>query len=165
MADSRSQPNAVYTSGSGARRINSRRLFPLTSRLMDVVFPPHCDLCENDPRQKGGRTPLCDNCLEYFCPTGRTCCPRCAGPLARVSVNCHYCQKRNYRFDRALALGPYQNKLRETVLLMKRPEHESLTAKVGHLIAENIRQHGWDQQVEIVTSRANALGHGGGDAA
>jgi len=44
------------------------------------------------------------------------------------------CRSRRLRFDRVVSLGSYTGALRDCVLTMKRPRHESLSAAMGDLL-------------------------------
>ena len=51
---------------------------------------------------------------------------------------CPRCRGRRYAFESVRALGIYRGPLRDVVLRMKRPQHETLTLAVGRLVAEKL---------------------------
>ena len=54
--------------------------------------------------------------------------------------DCPRCRDRRYHFQAAVALGVYQDPLREAVIRMKQHIHESLTLSMGCLLAERVRE-------------------------
>lgn len=66
------------------------------------------------------------------------CCGRCGAPLGtgEPSTNaCLRCRSSHFAFDAAVALGPYQGRLRQAVLQMKHPAGKALAAAMGQLMA------------------------------
>jgi ComF family protein len=60
--------------------------------------------------------------------------------MARVNDECAQCRGRSFRFDRAIPLGPYRNKLRDAVIRMKEPRAAALSAATGHLMSTRARE-------------------------
>ncbi|MGW8257281.1 MAG: ComF family protein, partial [Thermoguttaceae bacterium] len=50
--------------------------------------------------------------------------------------NCPLCKRTPLFFDAVVALGNYQDSMRQIILQMKRPQHESLTLAMGRLLAQ-----------------------------
>ena len=79
---------------------------------------------------------LCDRCRGELAPEGRTCCLRCGAPVSTDPPgpqSCEMCQNVRLKFDRVVSLGTYRGRLRETVLRMKQPQGELLSAAMGRL--------------------------------
>ncbi|MFW6168928.1 MAG: phosphoribosyltransferase family protein [Planctomycetota bacterium] len=106
----------------------------------DLLFPPCCAFCRGDIVPRRGEPLLCQGCTDRF-RQQRSACPRCASPLPtywNVSQFCPHCQRRNYGFERAEALGDYGAELQQAVLWMKRLAFEPLTWAVGGLLGRHV---------------------------
>ena len=116
-----------------------RRASVLTQPLVwaiNLVLPPECTWCLQ-PVHDGQK--LCDSCQAVFA-VNASCCLRCAMPLPEVvdRTACIRCRDQPWRFDRVVALGPYRGRLREAIILMKKPTFEALAAAAGELLAEKL---------------------------
>ncbi len=70
-------------------------------------------------------------------------CQRCGGPIspgAVLSPACGQCRNRQFHFQRAIPVGPYQHKLREIVVRMKEPKANVMAAACGRLMAARARE-------------------------
>lgn len=109
---------------------------------INLLFPPHCPLCDGELATTDSVGPsLCDECRRALRSDNRARCERCASPLPPlwgIVDECPRCRGRQYRFDRALALGAYRDDWREAVLKMKRRVHEPLVRSVGRLLGEAV---------------------------
>lgn len=100
---------------------------------VDLVLPPECVWCA---APIGSDDRLCEPCSEIFTKP-YVCCWKCAAPLPSVvdRTSCPRCREVSLRFERAISLGAYRGKLREAILLMKRPYYEALAMAVGKHLA------------------------------
>jgi competence protein ComFC len=75
--------------------------------------------------------------------------------------SCLRCRDQRWRFERAIALGPYRGKLREAIILMKRPVFESLALAAGRLLAEKLEreQVAFDAIVPVPNHWTRRLAH------
>lgn len=134
---------------------------------INLVLPPECVWClvpvEDDQR-------LCDSCQTVF-TAARVCCQRCAMPLPEVvdTTACMRCRDQGWRFDRVVALGPYRGRLREAIILMKKPAFEALATATGILLADKVTSqriepdivlpvpNHWTRRITNRTSAADTL--------
>jgi ComF family protein len=79
-------------------------------------------------------------------------CKRCAAPgnPADIGEDCVRCRDRRYHFQAAMALGVYQDDLRDAVIRMKQAVHEPLTLSMGCLLAGTLRQRLTDPQPDVM---------------
>lgn len=107
------------------------------SWAVNLVLPPECAWCL-EPVEDG--LALCSSCQECLSEAASSC-RRCAMPLPEVvdRSSCLRCREQNWRFDRVVALGPYRGRLREAVLLMKKPTYESLVTAAGVVLAQRLK--------------------------
>jgi ComF family protein len=87
---------------------------------------------------------LCADCQKLLAGAETSRCPRCGSAVSSAGPQaCADCQGRELRFDGVLPLGSYKGDLRECVLKLKRPGHESLAvATAGLLYARHAEQLG-----------------------
>ncbi len=114
-----------------------RSLVGLAAPCSRLLFPPRCALCDADLTMARGDVPLCDDCRALLGPEVWPCCPRCgaAGPNKDTAEDCGLCRETPLQFDTVIPLGAYKGELRNVVLRMKRPHHESLAAAMGVFLA------------------------------
>jgi ComF family protein len=83
--------------------------------------------------------------------------------------SCVRCRDAGWRFERVVALGPYRGRLREAIILMKKPTFEALATAAGALLADKLQQAGiapdlivpvpnhWTRRLAHRTSAAETL--------
>jgi ComF family protein len=147
----------------------------LTGRLLRAVLPLRCLLCGG--AGAAGRD-LCAGCAQD-CPINRTCCPRCALPLATPAPQCGDCLQHEPSFAAAWAPFRYAHPLDllETRfkfhgdlaagrvladLLVERaaadkPMRPAVIVPVP-LHASRLRSRGYNQALELARPLAQALG-------
>ncbi len=59
-------------------------------------------------------------------------------PAVVDRTSCIRCRNEGWRFDRVIALGPYRGRLREAIILMKKPAFESLTYEAGRILGKRL---------------------------
>jgi ComF family protein len=108
----------------------------------DLLFPPRCLYCSADLFD-GGEFPFCVECLRRLGPAVWHGCGRCGSEVADADAateHCGLCNKTALRFDTVIPLGAYDAELRDAVLRMKRPMHDSLSMAMGRLLAQRRRE-------------------------
>lgn len=106
--------------------------------LRDLVYPPQCLACGGELVEQGPRR-FCDLCRYELALFSGPYCDRCGVPRPFEipgSKGCGHCLNQRFRFDAAIALGPYDGLLRDLVLATKRPHGELKTLGLGHLLME-----------------------------
>jgi ComF family protein len=120
--------------------------------ITDLLFPPSCANCaaELDQAASAGRDVwLCDTCFDAMELFSEPMCVRCGAPVPRIvpddtqvaakpraRVGCYRCTGRKLWFDETIALGAYEESLREVILRMKNAEGDSLSLAMGRLFIE-----------------------------
>jgi ComF family protein len=104
-----------------------------------LVFPWSCPLCGIE----GLSEPVCHSCrrelLEQSAIARASACPRCAlpfGPFADVDEGCAACRGRSLGFDASLALGPYDQEIRDLCLRLKHERDAWLAPWLSDLLVE-----------------------------
>src|SRR5690348_8414504 len=86
-----------------------RRAAPIAhGSLVDLLYPPQCAWCKADLAAAADDISLCDDCRAELAPPVGNWCARCSAAISyapEVGEDCIYCRGRQFRFDRALALG------------------------------------------------------------
>jgi ComF family protein len=122
----------------------------------DLLFPPRCAHCERE-LPDGAEWLLCSQCLVRLAPATWRGCRRCGSEMP-LEVDlapgaCPRCRDAALKFDATVALGSYQAGLRDVVLRMKRPAHETLSVAMGRLLVERRRgellEHGAHMVVPV----------------
>lgn len=106
----------------------------------DLLLPPACNFCGCQLPSLAQQPLLCQACRQSFICQERPVCRRCAAPVSPVNTgdDCPRCRDRRYHFHSVLALGIYQDTLRDAVIRMKQRAHESLTLSMGVLLADTL---------------------------
>ena len=119
--------------------------------LLQLVYPNICWICQQ--RQAEPRDGVCAGCELALSHDPFPTCPRCCstvGPYVNLSQGCANCKDESYAFDQAVRLGPYDNLLRTTILLMKTPGGADLTEVVGALWARHAATRLSDTHLDAV---------------
>jgi len=104
--------------------------------LIDLVYPPRCLLCGEEPP---GRERFCAACSAGLFHDPHLCCPRCAarvGPFGVTNGNCAACRADASPFVATVRLGPYEGPLRDAVLRIKSNTQEGLAELLGEQLAQ-----------------------------
>ncbi len=112
------------------------RLKKLGEELLELVFPPACEVCSGL-----GREVICTSCREQFELITPPYCQRCGKPLpksASHAVVCGECRKQPPRFDAARAVGLHTAALRQAVLSFKFRRRRRLAEPLAELLAERV---------------------------
>ncbi len=106
----------------------------------DLLLPPACNFCACQLPPLAKQPLLCSTCRQSFTSQDRPVCHRCAAPVSPVNTgeDCPRCRDHRYHFDAVVAMGIYQEKLRDAVIKMKQRAHEPLTLSMGVLLADTL---------------------------
>lgn len=117
------------------------------SPTADLIFPRSCCLCGGviaSARRVAFKACFCADCMADIPDSAAQACSRCARPLPRgtgtAASGCPNCRGKRLHFDRAIALGVYEGRLREAVLRMKQASGELVALALGQLLAQQIRE-------------------------
>jgi len=97
--------------------------------LLDLVFPPHCILC-----QAAGAW-LCDTCLEQFPRLGQEVCQRCGIPLSGASL-CRSCAQGPLEIEGVRSAVLLEGGARRAVHQLKYAGHSALAVPLARLMAQ-----------------------------
>lgn len=109
--------------------------------MVDLWFPPICPACSAPVAQYRHDHPLCAPCTKNLPLIDGPACRTCGAPIAPVGSageTCPRCSRDSLRFDRTLALGVYQDALRDLVLRTKHRAEAVLTLGLGRMLAERV---------------------------
>ena len=109
----------------------------LADGMVQLVYPGCCHLCGQHIPDR--RHIFCEACHTSILHDPATSCPHCAatiGLYAKTEGGCIHCRKENFPFDTALRLGPYEGRLRELILRIKRPRGQFLAEAIAELWLE-----------------------------
>lgn len=112
----------------------SLQLASLTSRGLDLLFPPQCALCQIELDESLEAPLLCTDCRSQLLLGTRFRCPRCGGSAPApipLGQRCAHCRGTPLRFSRTVALGIYHASLKQAVLGMKRPGRFPLSKAIA----------------------------------
>lgn len=110
--------------------------------LLDSVIPPCCVLCGRSQSQPGF-CDLCRSAMLHSWPPHAISCPFCGLPRPQEPTPphdqpCDQCRRAKQAFDRVIALGIYQDAIREAVVAAKLPRYLPLAKNLGAMLAESI---------------------------
>ena len=128
---------------------------------IDLLFPARCLSCGADLSSRMGTADelldgpdFCAACTSELerarkSQLAGSVCRRCAAPIpALPGIECPHCSRKKLWFDRAVALGPYEKRLRHLVLRMKRDRTETIALALGKLLCRHLdgfREADWCQ--------------------
>ena len=117
-------------------------MFPF-SGLLDLLCPPVCPVCDGIIENPAGKSePICSACLQKIVTPNGQFCRRCGGRrfvLQASAEDCPRCRTSQFRFNRVIALGEYENDLRHLVLRMKTDKTGILAIAAANALADQRR--------------------------
>jgi ComF family protein len=100
---------------------------------LDVLLPPTCVSCEG-LLPCGTESLFCEECLAELPLIGEKSCPQCSSPCEFPGSDCVHCRGLRFQFDRSLALGLYDGRLRDLILRMKQPAGDRVSLAMARLL-------------------------------
>ena len=102
--------------------------------LLDLVFPPHCLLCD----QPG--TPLCDGCCREFLRVTPPICLLCGQPVDG-SGHCWHCQRAPLAIEGIRSVFLFSGGVRQAIHCLKYNNRHSLAGILARLMADYWREN------------------------
>ena len=128
------------------RRFGVERALRATAQsLFSVLFPSDCRICSSSLTRISA-LPVCHLCLEQVVPLSGILCGVCGEKLVSKFVEtpagprCGMCRRAAPPFQRALAYGAYDGKLRDLIHLLKYQQVKPVAPLLGRLLAETVTQ-------------------------
>lgn len=119
----------------------------LTARLLDIIFPPRCEVCEvflgTGGTGEGLGRSFCPSCLKSFISIGEAICPICGVPYASKCTD-HYCEtclRRPPSYDCTRALFYYEAAVSGAVHAYKFDRRSRLAVTLGRAMGDHAA--GW----------------------
>lgn len=119
---------------------------PVASALLDVLFPPRCEVCESfleiGGKAEGLGKAFCETCLRGFVPIEAPICPICGVPFFSRGAD-HYCEaclRRPPAYDCIRALYSFEGPVVEAVHLYKFQRRNRLAETLGGTMAGHAAQ-------------------------
>jgi predicted amidophosphoribosyltransferase len=124
--------------------------------LLDLLYPRECAGCGTRILEAGQLAfcPGCDGHLEWIAPPS---CPRCGAGL--TGERCGECEGRDFRFAGATALGKYDGRLRDFLLVLKFRGGRYLADGFGRRLSKRLDRK-FDLVVPVPMSRWKLLFRG-----
>lgn len=127
---------------------------------LDLVLPPRCVACSSDLDETAAlpqppRRSLCSACEDALELIDWPVCPRCAAPVPAtdgVELACNHCRGDKLRFDRVLALGAYEGRLRQLVMRTKVDRHGAAARALAELAWRRLESQLLELQIDVVTA-------------
>jgi len=113
--------------------------------LSCALFPSSCALC-GYPLPHLSSVPICDVCWTEFSAQGGNLCARCGdtleAPIQAPSIFglCRACRMAPPPFQRAVAYGPYQGRMRAAIHALKYDRLQPAARGLGQMLAQAIAQ-------------------------
>lgn len=117
--------------------------------LAHVFLPSRCLSCGAGLRWRSSRAGVCSHCWSSLRPHAEPLCQRCGAPTS-VGV-CLDCRETPPPWDAAISFGPYEDTVRELLLLLKFGRRDELAEPLGEVLADVHDSSGWDRPDAIVS--------------
>lgn len=120
--------------------------------LLDLIYPPQCPICEAPLHRDETSTSrfVCTDCLgrvEWFAPPW---CEACGVPVTGETDLCSRCGHTSIPFEKARAVGPYDDVLARLIQMYKFQGERALAHDLAQLLAKRILDERMDRDVEAI---------------
>jgi ComF family protein len=119
-------------------------LYPLLDPLVSILFPAHCDLCQQLISRAVDST-VCDRCWAALRPLGGQVCTVCGDPLISTIVpaewRCGRCRRGLFQFDFCRSFALYEGTMREVLHRFKYGGRMRLGQRLAHLLFQTWSKH------------------------
>jgi len=123
----------------------------LLDGLTDLLFPPHCAVCNRSIDIREGR--FCAECRAALPFVSANRCPRCGhelGEYAAVHTRCHSCTDKILHFRSATAPFRYEEPVRGLILQMKLARRPDLAAPLADALADHLEKEGTMGETDVI---------------
>jgi ComF family protein len=113
-----------------------------SAAVLGLLFPPECTFCHALLGDVPRKFALCDGCIATLL-SHQPQCPFCACPTplgAEKLPKCVRCRGMKWHVERIVALGTYENELRDAVLRTKNTAGDPLARALGRALAERVAE-------------------------
>lgn len=122
------------------------------SGLFDLLLPPICAFCRAEVPALSPAG-ICPNCLTQLLPLPAARCPRCALPYPTEAGSPHLCEaclRRPPAFSGVVAVGVFQDLLRESLHHFKYEQGIHLDHPLGTLLAQRLATDAPEFRSELI---------------
>lgn len=115
-------------------------LWNAAQAMLGLLFPPECTFCRALLGEEPREVFLCDDCRSLL-TSGGPQCRFCAAPTpqgAEGLPNCVRCRDLKWHVSRIIAIGTYENELRDAVLATKNPSGDPLARALGQVLGGRV---------------------------
>jgi ComF family protein len=157
LRDSSSFTLAVPPSETSRWRAVARVLRSPMDSLGCALLPAFCTLC-GSPLPRLSTVPICDVCWAEFPVQSGPVCARCGDVLDAPQLDsspasaalCRSCRMAPPQFVRAVAFGPYQDRMKAAIHALKYDRLHPAARRLGQMLAEAIAQLAPDAPAEML---------------
>jgi ComF family protein len=135
----------------------------MVAALAETLLPASCAVCCRPLAWSGSRAGVCGGCWSSVAAHPRRGCPTCGDPEAGADEPCLDCRTAPPPWQAAASFGPYEDVLRDLVVLFKERRVDELAAPLADLAAAAARAAGWpaaDALVPVPTAWTRRLRRG-----
>jgi len=135
----------------------------MVAALAETLLPASCAVCHRPLAWSGSRAGVCGGCWSAVAAHTYPGCPVCGDPEAGADGPCLDCRTVPPAWQAAASFGPYQDVLRDLVVLFKERGVDELAAPFADLAAGAARAAGWpapDALVPVPTAWTRRLRRG-----
>jgi ComF family protein len=122
--------------------------------LMDLICPPRCLLCDRFTTDSPpGEQDWCPECLDGFKPLPSSYCNVCGTPFKtdlRTVHTCGACRKKRPVYNRAMAAGMYEDRLRQAVHALKYNGRTELAFPLADYMARYLDAPFFPAQADLI---------------
>ena len=122
---------------------------------LELLMPPRCVGCSEELPERHDGLMLCGSCRGELRLIDWPVCGRCAAPVpatGSIQLACSHCRNDKLRFNRTLALGSYEGRLRHLVMRMKTDRSELVARTLAELAWRELGSKLRELKVDVITA-------------
>ena len=126
----------------------------LLTGLYDLVYPPHCPVCQKHLTFPDSDEILCPDCRGTLIRNTPPFCPKCSRHLDDIGLaRCLPCRGEPLQFDFAWAACLYMDPLRELIIQFKYHQKTCLRGPLARCVTDFVRAYDLDiQQFDCIAA-------------